>query len=153
MPPKIGKEMRVSQVRQWVIRADLNSALELLFRCCPVPLEEVLDITEGVVCFSQVIIDLKRLKSRLLRLWESLTRRHIAHNGQCSVAICDACIRKRISRVAVQSALEIFGCFGSRLICSLVPEEAALQIELIRLRIGRITPRQLLFLFSRENRD
>src|SRR5262250_200935 len=99
--------MRVSQVRQWVIRADVDSAPELLFCCCPVPLEEEFDITEGAMCFGQVIIDLQRLKGRLLRLWERVTRRHIAHNGKCSVAIGDACIGKRISRIAIQSALEI----------------------------------------------
>ncbi len=100
--------------------------------------------------FGQPIVDRQGIERRLLRLRKRLRRRDVAHHGLGSVAVGKPGVREGVRRVALERFLEILSGLRTALARPLVPEETALQVELIGFRIRGVPFRQKRSLIARQ---
>ena len=134
------QEMGIPVMRVGQVRVELEGSLELRLRARKVPIVGQLDEAQRVVRIGQPVVDRQRPGGRGLRPAEGLDRSGggevIGESGR-GVAIGQTAVGDGVARVPVDGPLKALGGLEDRLPGPLVPEVAALQIELVGFGIHR----------------
>ena len=113
-------------VRGCIVRIKLEGSLELLLSADPVPIKQVQQLSQRVVCLCELIIQSKRLlhglpsKARIV--------------GQL-IDVREASVRARIVWILLDRLLKVPLCFFATI--SFVKEKATFQIVFVGFRINR----------------
>src|SRR6516164_6452609 len=133
------QEHGVIVVSQWVVGRQLNGSAETLFRLPPCPVLRTLDHSQRRQGLRELGVDIQCFQGGRFPFGRKLPRRTWNEKAEHHVTISQACVRLRIARVSFDRLMEVLDAPPQSIRSPLVQVIPSLEIEVVRVRVFRIT--------------
>src|SRR2546421_3507462 len=99
--------MCVKEMGVGTVRIEIQSALELIFGCVPIPIVPKDSEAEFGMSFGERVVNFNGLLRRRFRLREKIVCRHFAYERKRAIGIGESGVCERVRRVCLNRRLEI----------------------------------------------
>src|SRR2546430_12855972 len=136
--------MGVKEMGVGTVRIEIQSALELIFRCVPIPIVPKDSEAEFGMSLGESVVNFNGLFRRSFRLGEKIVCGHFGYQRKRAIGIGESGVGERVRRVKVNRLLEIRNASLNFRRCVFGKMVTALEIELIGFDVIRIASDKLL---------